>query len=67
MKNSDVLRVLLAGSSAGDRQWIIELLKSGSSWRCEFIESDSGESALQQVQAPGDPGERIADVCAAGR
>ncbi len=59
MKNSDVLRVLLTGSSAGDRQWIIELLKSGSSWRCEFIESDSGESALQQVQAPGDPGERI--------
>ncbi len=59
MKNSDVLRVLLAGSSAGDRQWIIELLQSGSSWRFEFLESDTGEAALRQALLPAGSLERI--------
>jgi CheY-like chemotaxis protein len=52
MKHGDILQVILAGSSPGDRQWIIELLRSGSPWRCEFTEADTGEAALRQAQEP---------------
>ena len=52
MTNGDVLQVILAGSSLADRQWIIELLRSGSPWRCEFTEASSGEAALRLAQDP---------------
>ncbi len=59
MKPADVLRVILAGSSPADRQWVTELLQSASSWHCEFLEADSGETALRKVQAVATAGERI--------
>ncbi len=55
MTTGDIIQVILAGSSLADRQWIVELLRSGSPWRFEFTEADTGEAALQQAQglAPG--------------
>jgi len=52
-------RVVLAGGSPADRQWISELLRSGSSWDCEFLEAESGEAVLRQVQATACATERI--------
>ncbi len=59
MTTGDILRVILAGSSPGDRQWIIELMRSGSSWHCEFTEVDTGEAAVRHAQSPGAGRERI--------
>ena len=63
MKHSDVLQVILAGSSPGDRQWIIELLRSGSTWRCEFTEAETGEAALRQAQGTPPGSEPILLAC----
>jgi PAS domain S-box-containing protein len=64
MTNGDVLQVILAGSSLADRQWIIELLRSGSRWRFEFTEADTGEAALRQAQGPTRGSEPILLACA---
>lgn len=59
MESADALRVVLAGGSPADRQWVSELLRSASSWTCEFLEADSGEAVLRQVQATTRAAERI--------
>lgn len=63
MTQGDVLRVILAGSSPGDRQWITELLQSGSPWRCHFSEADTGEAALHQALALTPGSEPILLAC----
>jgi len=59
MKPDEVLRVVLAGSSASDRDWVTELLRSASTRHCDFIGADTGESALRHVRAPAAPGDRL--------
>jgi PAS domain S-box-containing protein len=59
MKTADALRVILAGSSPADRQWVTELLLSACSSPCEFLEADTGEAALRQVQTPSPAHERV--------
>ncbi|MEY4712837.1 MAG: hypothetical protein RIS88_2287 [Pseudomonadota bacterium] len=57
--HGDVLQVILAGSSPADRLWVHELLRSVASRPCEFLEADTGETALQRVQAGPCAFERI--------
>lgn len=59
MNCADAQRVVLAGGSPADRQWVRELLCSGSSWTCEFLEAQTGEAALRQVRAAASAGEHI--------
>lgn len=56
--SGNVLRVILAGSDAADRDWVSALLQSGCARPCEFVPAATGEQALREallpVEAPGD-------------
>ncbi len=55
-----VLRVILAGSDAVERDWVAEILRIGSARPCEFVAAASGEEALAEALAPQpSPGDRV--------
>ena len=58
--SGNVLRVILAGSDAAERDWVSELLQSGCGRTCDFLPVATGEQALRVALAPEEsPGDRV--------